>query len=77
MVNRLHCHLHNILYGYTVYLMSLLNVGGLMRDLSFANYFIRCRANPSLADKSAFDMYRRYQRAQVRARWFSALGLKR
>lgn len=77
MVNRLHGYLRNILYGYTVYSISLLNVGGSMRDLSFANYFIRCKTNPFLAQKSAFDMYRRYQRAQVRARWLNALGIKR
>ena len=77
MVNRLHSDLHNILYRYTVYLILLINAGALMRNLSFAHYVIRCRTNPLLADKSAFDMYRRYQRAQVRARWLTVLGLKR
>ncbi len=42
-----------------------------MRNLSFAYYVLRCRANPSLAQKSAFEMYRNYQRAQMRTRWFS------
>lgn len=48
-----------------------------MRDLSFAHYVVRCRTNPLLAHKSAFDMYKSYQKAQARARWFHALGLKR
>lgn len=42
-----------------------------MRDLSFAHYVLRCRANPLLAKKSAFEMYRNYQRAQTRARWLN------
>lgn len=35
-----------------------------MRNLSFAHYILRCRANPSLAQKSAFEMYQNYQRVQ-------------
>lgn len=53
------------------------NVGDSMRSLSFAHYVLRCKANPALAHKSAFDMYRRYQRAQSRPRWMNALLLWR
>ncbi len=58
-------------------LMMIRNVGDLMHSMSFAHYFLRCKANPSLAHKSAFDMYRRYQRAQARPRWVNALLLWR
>lgn len=44
-----------------------------MRNLSFAHYMLRARTNPWLAHKSAFDMYRRYQRAQTRNRWLKTL----
>lgn len=44
-----------------------------MRNLSFANYILRNRTNPQLAQKSAFDMYLRYQKAQLLPRWLSLL----
>lgn len=48
-----------------------------MRNLSFAHYILRCRANPSLAQKSAFEMYQNYQRVQKKAGWFSKWLFKR
>lgn len=44
-----------------------------MQNLSFVDFMLRARTNPVLAQKSAFDMYRFYQRAQQRSRWLNAL----
>lgn len=44
-----------------------------MQNLSFVDFMLRARANPILAKKSAFQMYRSYQRAQMRSRWLNVL----
>lgn len=77
MAKSLHKLLRLMLYKYTVVVVMILIVGEPMRNLSFANYILRCRTNPQLAQKSAFDMYLRYQRAQVRPRWLNTLLLWR
>lgn len=48
-----------------------------MPKLSFAQYLLQSRAHPVLAHKSAFELYKNYQRLAVRPRWFVSFAVWR
>ena len=66
-----------MLYGYTVYLLILLANGVLMTKPSFAQYLLQSRSHPVLAQKSAFELYKSYQRLALRSRWPASLCIWR
>ncbi len=43
-----------------------------MNKLSFAQYLLQSRLHPTLAHKSAFELYQNYRRLGTRLRWITA-----
>lgn len=66
-----------MLYRYTVHLLILLDNGAPMTKPSFAQYLLQSRAHPALAHKSAFELYKSYQRLEMRSRWPASLFIWR
>ncbi len=48
-----------------------------MTKLSFAQYLLQSRTHPVLAHKSAFELYKSYQRLDARPRWFGSFAVWR
>lgn len=48
-----------------------------MTKPSFAQYLLQSRTHPALAHKSAFELYKSYQRLELRSRWPASLFIWR
>lgn len=48
-----------------------------MTKPSFAQYLLQSRSHPVLAHKSAFELYKSYQRLALRSRWPASLCIWR